>query len=205
MSSLFIDTSHGYKVGLLDEGFRWSDSFASKDGKSSASIHHQIQEMLTRSGVAIGEIKNLFIANGPGSYTGVRVGEGIGQVFEWQKVKTFSFHHFQIPFLSGVESGVFACPAFKGEYFFYQWERELSGSQELKSVDEIQSLLEKQKIYFSNDPLVEESDCSVEDTNNILTNKSEDVFPRVVELNLREEPFYFRKLKDEFKVAKKKS
>ena len=107
--------------------------------------------------------------------------------------------------MSGVKSGIFACPAFKGEYFVYKWENDLLGTKELKSADEIKKLLENQKVYFSNDPLIEESKCSVEDTNKLLTDKSYEIFSKICELGLREEPFYFRKLKDEFKVAKKKS
>ena len=123
MISLYIDTSMSLSIGILNENFNWLKYVNTEEVKSSGLIHHLINEHVSDCGFGIDSIAKIFVANGPGSYTGVRVGEGIGQIFEWQEIEKISFHHYQIPFFSGIEKGKFICSAFKGEFLIYTWDQ----------------------------------------------------------------------------------
>jgi len=195
--SLYLDTSSKLTIGILDYEYNWVEYSPSEDQKSSGVIHHRIDELIVKNHLKIKDFKKLFIINGPGSYTGVRVGEGLGQIFELEKIETFSFHHFQVPFLAGIIDGIFVCPAFKGEYFVYEWH---SNDHHRKLVSEVCA----DKIY--GDQIFSNQDCSkilsevdVKNTNEILFTESIKIFSSVVDLRLRTEPFYFRELNDEFK------
>ena len=205
MISLFLDTSHGYRLGFLDQDYNWLNYFENQDGKSSGIVHHQIQLLAIEINVDLKTITSLFIVNGPGSYTGVRVGEGIGQVFEWQNIDTFSFHHFQIPFLAGYNSGVFACSAFKDQYLVYKWHNN-SCQKCLLSLDNLKEVLRGEEFYFSNKSVVDidHSLIDIKDTGALLKKYGSEIFKKVKECNFREEPYYFRSIKDEFKLKEKK-
>src|SRR5690606_33604247 len=75
------------------------------------------------------ELNGLFVCNGPGSYTGIRLGEGIAQVFEMLNIPIYSFHHYKVPKLLGHESGQWSCHAFKGEIYNYLWDANSSEEQ----------------------------------------------------------------------------
>ena len=198
--SLLIDTSHGSNIGLLDFNFNWIEFSNDLESKSSGIIHHRLHELLTKNKARIEDLQNLFLINGPGSYTGVRVGEGIGQIFEWQNINTFSFHHFQIPYLGDVKEGIFICSAFKNEYFVYHWKDEIN-NQSLVSLEKLMESLKEHKEYYSYSKLegVEFASFDFIDTNEILRKNSIKILSKVFSSKLREKPFYFRKLSDEFK------
>ncbi len=204
MTSIFIDTSNNLTIGVLDSNFSWLSYELSNESKSSGVIHYKINEMLKLHESKAKDISKIFIANGPGSYTGVRVGEGLGQIFDWQGVETFSFHHYHVPELIGVNEGCFVCSAFKDEYFIYNWSK---GKQDKKLVSklELEASLENVSEYYSNHE-VDKNILSKNFNNTMeLINKNSDLlFTRVTDQKMRLAPFYFRELKDEFKKAEKK-
>ena len=205
MSSLFIDTSNHLSIGLLGDDFRWEKYTSTHDVKSSGVIHHLINELLSDCGKRVQDIGMIFLVNGPGSYTGVRVGEGIAQVFEWQKIETISFHHFQVPFFAGVSKGVFICSAFKGEFFIHSWNKSQT-NQKLMTKSDLEENTEICAIdqLYSNQA---ENDLSITNkiisTHDLIHDESQLVFSELAKLKIRLDPFYFRKLSDEFKREKK--
>ena len=84
---LFLDTTFGITVGLLDDQNEWLD-YSFVDGqKGSAVIHKIILDLLEKNNLSIKNVKALFQIAGPGSYTGMRVSDGISQIFDWQKFR----------------------------------------------------------------------------------------------------------------------
>ena len=84
---LFIDTTKDVTVGLVDNNFEWLEYEYFKDAKGSALIHKCIYEQLEKQNKTIDDLVGVLQVAGPGSYTGMRVSEGVSQIFDWQKLK----------------------------------------------------------------------------------------------------------------------
>jgi tRNA threonylcarbamoyladenosine biosynthesis protein TsaB len=147
------------------------------------------------------EVEEMFYIAGPGSYTGTRLGAGIGDLTEWSKIKTYSFYHFDIPYFLGIRKGHWFCKAFKNEIYLYSWNEEVNES---KLIDEniINEFLEKNggEMYSSEQMSV---NFSFQNTNHLLRENSEKIFRKIKELNLKKETFYFRTAENEFKLPPK--
>jgi tRNA threonylcarbamoyladenosine biosynthesis protein TsaB len=70
---LFIDTTYGITVGLLDSGYDWIDYQFIEGKKGSALIHKVIYDLVSKNNSSIKNIGQIFQVSGPGSYTGMRV------------------------------------------------------------------------------------------------------------------------------------
>jgi len=199
---LYIDTSEYLIVGLLDKEFSWVQIHENSIKKSSAIVHFLIYDLLSNHDLAIDDIENVFIANGPGSYTGVRVGEGIGQIFDWQKINVYSFCHYHVPSILGCLKGRWFCSAFKGEHFVASWENNERKEVLVKSTL-VADILYDENLYthFEDQDLFEKD---VDFTSDIIVEKSIVFFPLLIQQKFRSEPFYFRKAESEFKIGGKK-
>lgn len=194
MKSLYVDSSAGLVIGLMDENFKWMEYFDSQEKKPSEVIHTEIFKLLSKYNLKIEEI-NFFFSAGPGSYTGMRLGEGLAQILEWDHKNVFSFFHFDVPRFIGVESGSWVTNAFKGEVFIYHWNKNEVNKELVTSVgftvanpDLVYTLSQEQK-NFEN----------LKSTKDLVKNHSEILFKKVYEMKLREAPYYFRTLEQEFK------
>lgn len=198
MSYLYIDSSKHLVLGLLDENFSWTTFVEVKDIKTSAHLHKDIFEMLSKNNLEIENLKGIFIVSGPGSYTGVRVSEGFAQVLEWQKIPIYSFNHFQVPEILDEKSWAFVSKAFKGEFFIY----EKDGKTSLNKLEDFDRILDglNGKIYthFPEDL----PDGPTFFTSTVIKDNPEVIFSNVLKQNLRTSPFYYRPLEKEFKVSK---
>ena len=208
MYSLFVDTTNQLTFGLLTDKWVWKDYFHSSELRTSAvKIHALIFEMLKKHNLGMSDIGKIFFLNGPGSYTGVRVSEGMAQVFKWLSLETYSFYHQDVPVLLGYEKGAFYVNAFKGEVFTFEWGED----SEKNSLYAIGNLKDNKKIntpnkgfHFFIEPTELEKDLSLKNclyTTELLQEKSEILFPSVLKKELRKPPFYFRPLEKEFKPS----
>ena len=118
---LYLDTTHGIQLGLLNNQYDWIEINNLGELKSSAVIHAYINDLLVKYNQEILDISSLVYCAGPGSYTGMRVSEGIAQIFEMAQIKLYSFYHFEIPQIYGNQHGKWLDHAFKGEIFIYDW------------------------------------------------------------------------------------
>ena len=192
---LYLDTSHFLTLGVLDERFEWLEFKEKNQLQHSADIHNLIYETLDQCQLKAKNLKGLFVCNGPGSYTGIRLGEGIAQVFELLNVPIYSFHHFKVPKMLGFKSGQWSCHAFKGEIFNFVWD-------ETKEIDELISSADwkpLQRNVFSNQTEGPWIVGQFEMIANVIKKSSKEFFPQLLNLKLREEPYYFRPLDKEFK------
>ncbi|WP_417337330.1 hypothetical protein [Halobacteriovorax marinus] len=204
MAYLFIDTSDHLVLGLLDENYRWLDFVETEDKKSSASIHSHVYSLLEKRNLKIKEVQGLFQVAGPGSYTGMRISEGMAQVLEWQDIPIYSFYHFSVPFILGIERGAWVSKAFKGEIFLYEWrgekvEKSLHSEKDLGSLQEKLSP-ELGEFWTHFDGVIDQISRS---SAQLIKEKPEEVFSYVAESQLREKPFYYRSLENEFHVSNK--
>jgi tRNA threonylcarbamoyladenosine biosynthesis protein TsaB len=196
MHSLYVDSSAGLVIGLLDSEFRWVEYLDSKEKKPSEVIHYEIYNLVQKFNL---DLKNMyfFFSAGPGSYTGMRLGEGIAQVLAWDEKNVFSFHHFDVPRMTGIDKGYWVTNAFKGQVFIYNWdneagtaEKELVNSADFKIIDsELGFTLSAENKDFSH----------LKTTKDLIKNSSALIFKKVFEQKLREPPYYFRTLEEEFK------
>ncbi len=203
MPGLFIDTSDELIVGLISDDYNFLKQVNRGKIKTSKEIHKVIHDTLTEYDLVLDSIDFIFNISGPGSYTGMRVGEGISQLLEWQSVPTYSFNHFQIPYLLGEKEGVWISNAFKSEFFIYSWKDEEYSTKlvhEKDIVNQLDLLIGKKvNIFCKNNEKVLEG-IDFQDTSSLITERSEKLFSIVRKRNLRETPFYYRTAEKEFKI-----
>jgi len=192
--SLFIDTTSGLEIGLLDSNFLWLEYTSLKDLKPSEVIHHKIFELLKKYNLSISQIR-CFFSSGPGSYTGMRLSEGLAQVFEMSGMSVYSFYHFEVPKLIGIFKGFWATNAFKGQVFIYNWdentfEKELI-TKELLCINDanLGFTIDNTDINFS----------KLASTKELIKNQATKLFPELLKKNMRVGPYYFRTLDEEFR------
>ena len=92
---LYIDTTHSLLIGLMDGSYKFIEYIKLTEGKSGSIVHDQINMLLSKHEIGISGLCAIFVNNGPGSYTGVRVGEGIAKIFELDGGKVISFHEHE--------------------------------------------------------------------------------------------------------------
>ena len=194
MHSLYVDSTSGLVIGLLDSDFNWVEYLDTQEKKPSEVIHVEIYNLVKKYNLDLKKM-NFFFSAGPGSYTGMRLGEGIAQVLAWDSLNVFSFHHFDVPKMIGVPKGFWVTNAFKGQVFIYNWdgdktEKELVNSADFKIVDvELGYTLSSEVKDFGH----------LKTTKDLIKNQSQQIFSKVHKEKIREAPYYFRTLEEEFK------
>ncbi len=202
---LYMDTSDHLVVGLLNESFDWVDFLELEGAKNSGRIHAAVYDMLKKAGLEARNIKAIFQNAGPGSYTGMRVSEGISQIFEWQGIPVYSFFHFEVPSFLEIESGKWLAKAFKGEFFIFTWNK---GNEERVLIDLAASkeAIKEQKVYCHfrkslEKDFAEELSTFVE-TGELIKTQGAKIFSLVLSKARRLSPYYFRTIDQEFKVPR---
>lgn len=200
MKSLYLDTSEGLKLGLLNEELNWIDFLDLETRRTSDVVHSQIVNILEKYNLSISDIDSVFLMAGPGSYTGMRVAEGIAQVLEMEGKQIFSFHSFRIPQFLGLENYRWVYPAFKGEIHI----RSSNGTTELLLKEDFQRLVAEndQFTYITHGANEVSEYCQIDTTKN-LSDTPEIILKSVRDQDLRDRPFYFRPADVEFKKSSK--
>jgi len=201
-TSLYIDSSEHLVLGLLNKELKWIDFLDTKERKGSGILHGLLHELLEKQNVSFKDIDKVFFTAGPGSYTGMRLGEGMCQVLEMEAIQINSFYHFEVPFLLGEQSGVWISKAFKKEIFVYQWDGDKS---ETGLIPE-DSLEESLKTWKSESLPVFTHFAGIIDqeltsTSDMIHEQSDKLFKAVSELNERKSPYYYRTDEKEFRVS----
>lgn len=194
MHYIYVDVTSGLILGLLDASFNWVVYKESNEKKPSEIIHHEIHELISTNKVDKNNLE-YFFSSGPGSYTGMRLGEGIAQILEWNKSTVYSFHQFEVPQLMGIQKGFWMTNAFKGQLFIYNWDGENSNIELLNTAD----------VSVTDSNLGYTLSQDNELFKNLITSKSmiakepAKFFKKIKELKMRKQPYYFRTLEEEFK------
>lgn len=195
---LFLDSSSYIQVGILDKELSWIHHEIVPNRKGSQILHSVIYSCLKENDLKISDIKTIFLGNGPGSYTGIRVAEGICQVLEVGGAEVFSFYHFEVPAFCGIQDYDFFSEAFKGEVFFYKRRGENSDISLIKeeSFTDRDDSIENQ--FSLQGEILEESLDSVYD---LFKSNSSKIFSQVLERRERKPPYYYRSVESEFKPS----
>lgn len=191
MHFLYIDSTNGLTIGLLDKDYNWLHLENLEEKKPSEVVHKKIHNLCEKFQVDIKQ-SSLIIAAGPGSYTGMRLGEGIAHILKIAGIKIYSFYHFEVPKLIGIESGRFVTNAFKGQYFIYDWSKDsqsnfLMNAEDLNLSQEVFIILED--LNFKNG----------KSTKKLIAENSKVLFESVVKRDLYLNSYYFRAIDEEFK------
>lgn len=195
--NVYVDTSASVNILLLDKNYNYIDQVVETNRRSGSSLQSLIFNMLDSIKTDISSVEEWFFCAGPGSYTGVRISEGFSQVLELEGKTVYSFFSYQIPQLTGVESGRWIAKAFRGEFFVYSWngssnEALLINENELKK-------FETQPFYFHVECPKPDLDVSkLTDTNKLIRNNTSVVFKIIKERKIRVQPMYYRAPELEF-------
>jgi tRNA threonylcarbamoyladenosine biosynthesis protein TsaB len=191
---LFIDTSQNITIGLLNKDLTWVDYQYLISKKSSAELHYLIYGMLKKENIDVMDITGLIYCAGPGSYTGMRISEGLSNIFDWSSINVNSFYHFELPQICGIEAGVWASKAFKGEYFLYKWDKS-SSDKTLIPESDLENQIGSHEIFFGHEPFMEKSGKLSMD---LIKDNPEVIFKHVLDNDICEPLYYYRPLEQEF-------
>lgn len=202
---LYIDSSEYLTLGLLDSEYQWVDTVQISAKKNAEIFHSELYEMLKRAGTRLEKIETAFHCAGPGSYTGMRLSDGICQVLDWRGIAVYSFYHFEVPQLIGIDRGVWLSEAFKGELFCYEWNlgestTSLVGKDGRGTEDIVGSYYATHEFVFTHYP-VEGFDC--EYTADLIRRKASLLFEDVEKKKMKRSPYYYRPLEKEFKQTQR--
>jgi len=196
--SLFLDTSSFIQIGLLNEDQEWAAYELIKNKKGSQVLHSLIYELLIKHNLSIKDIKRLIVANGPGSYTGIRLAEGFAQILELENIEVINFYHYEAPFFAGKNNYGFVANAFKGETFSYTFNATEEETMKLLSSEEFDNFKSSEEIYHIGE---EVNGKSFQSLYRLYEDEPSRIFSKVIQREARTEPFYFRPLEKEFKPS----
>ncbi|MEI8346970.1 MAG: hypothetical protein WCG27_05860 [Pseudomonadota bacterium] len=209
MSYLYLDTTDHLIVGLLTDDYSWCEFNETPDTKTSHLMYPLIVEILKRHKLEPQELSGLIHVSGPGSYTGMRLSEGMAQIFSWQGIPCRSFYHFEIPQLLAEKEGCWVAKAYKGEYFLCYWgPEEVDNREELIDREKLISKLIELKnnnipvyTHFLSSLNLDKNgpEFFIQETGTMLKNKSKEIFAQMETDWPRHRPFYFRVLEQEFR------
>ena len=209
MIKLFIDTSYDVFVGLLDSKGSWANKTILKGQKASQIIQKEIYQLLQNKNLSVKDIDTVITSSGPGFYTGMRVSEGLADVFKLKKINHLSYYNFSIPAWYGHAKGLWMTKAYRGEYFFYLWDNEKSEKFLLKDTELAVHLDEWKKL---NVPFFIHQESAIDDklkalvsnyqqTIDFIENDPSILFKKLISLNIEEPSYYFRAPEDEFRPS----
>ncbi len=197
---LFLDTSHqDVIVGLLDEHFRWIEYKKLLTKKPSEVLHGALYEVTEKHRLKLKSVTAVFASAGPGSYTGMRLSEGIVQVIAMLNKPIYSFYHFEVPKFFENKNFQWWSNAFKGEYFCYRYK---NGNEEIMhfSKEGFQWGKEKSMSLENFSEEVAFLDLGCRSCIQEIYERPHDFFEMVKNRNLKFQPYYYRSIDEEFKI-----
>lgn len=193
---LYVDSTTNLTIGLINTDFSLVDYKYIEAKKSSLIIQSETFNILQARDLKLLEISGIIYCAGPGSYTGMRVSQGLVDICESAGIKVYSFYHFEVPRLLGIKSGGFWADAFKKEYFWTSWVDE-DQTIELISSDQLEKKKENtQKVFCAHQ---KEARDELQ-THKLIESNAKDFFKTVIESNHRVPLYYYRPLEKEFRT-----
>lgn len=155
---LFIDTTTSYPVVAVSDGCNIKDIYNSKiDSDISVSIFSIIDNMFKKLNITPKDIKTIMVSNGPGSFTGTRIGVTIAKVYGYSfNIKVIPVSSLEVLATTKVDYDYIVpiIDARRGYVFGGIYDNELNSilNDSYISLEELNShLADKSFIYVSND------------------------------------------------------
>lgn len=200
---LYLDTTEKLIIGILDKEFQWLDYFEEDIRSASSRLQGILHDNISRVGKTLEDVKGVFQASGPGSYTGMRVSEGFSQILDWHGYPVYSFYHFEVPRLLGVKKGTWNANAYKGDVFLYHWDEDHEDYELIKIHQVKESEGSHLYTHFHKEPFEMIDDKNL--TSQMILDNSKIFFDILKSENMRCEPYYYRPIEVEFtKPTRKK-
>lgn len=196
---LFLDSSKFIQIGILNNNFKWKELEVVQNKKGAQVIHTVIYDFLSNNGIQLDEINHIFLANGPGSYTGVRVAEGLCQILEIESTPVFTFFHYEAPYFCNVNNYTFYSEAFKDEVFVYDFRDEKIMNKLVPKSSLEESYIATQANYGLTDNI---HSYPLQNVYELYKCHPEMIFKKVRERGERQPPFYYRSAENEFSPKK---
>lgn len=114
MKALAIDTSN-YTLGIavLNSGSVVGEFITNLKKNHSVRAMPAIEELLKECGITPAELEKVIVANGPGSYTGVRIGVTIAKTLAWSlNIPAVPVSSLEVLAANGRFFNGFICPLF---------------------------------------------------------------------------------------------
>lgn len=206
MASLFIDSTYDITLGILNDAQEWSSFQRFSGQKSSAVLQRETHRLLQEAGVKPRELKHVFTLAGPGFYTGLRLSEGVADVFTFVGIPHFSFLSYDIPGMLGIKSGTWMTKAYRGEVFFHEWDQSSSKNILIPEKELAQKVatVDKSSFYIHSDSALDEISRNLVpfaiSSHHLLQQKPKEIFNQVLSKKMKVDSFYFRAPEDEFRV-----
>lgn len=120
MKTLFLDTSSFLvNVTILDGDTILYSHTEKNDNKLSDRIFDIIEDCFSNSSVRGRDIKRVFVVNGPGSFTGIRIGLTIAKTMAWAlKIPVFKVSTLEL-MLSGAHEDAIALIKDRNDFVYY--------------------------------------------------------------------------------------
>lgn len=191
---LFLDTTHLLRLGLFDlNKNEWVDYKLIDTKKTSDCIHYEIHQLCNHHNITPIAIEEILYCAGPGTYTGMRVAEGIANIFELQGTKIFSFFQFEVPFLLDLKNMVWVANAYKGELFLCDYHSDRYSSTLIKK-DEFKR--DSGKVYYG---IEDDIEGPLINTPHLFYENASLLIPLLRKRGSRQDLFYYRSIESEFK------
>ncbi len=195
---LFLDTSAFIQVGLLDEGLNWIHHEVVQNRKGSQLIHKVIYDCMKDFQITFKDIKAIILGNGPGSYTGIRIGEGVAQILALEGIKIYSFYHYEVPHFCSIENYSFYEKAFKGEVFEYKHTKDKVEDRLISEETFSELDFSDEHIYHLTGELLDQAMNSLY---SLFKKFPNEIFSKIINRGTHCPPYYFRPLEKEFRVS----
>jgi len=203
---LFIDTTTSYPVVAVSDGCNIKDIYNSKiDSDISVSIFSIIEDMFKKLEITPKDIKTIMVANGPGSFTGTRIGVTIAKVYGYSfNLKVIPVSSLELLATTSVETEyvVPMIDARRGYVFAGIYDNNLNVIKEdsyISLEDLNNELLNKNYTFISNDEFDFETMNSKINLEKLLLKHMDDEGVNVHSLN----PNYLKKTEAEEKLNDK--
>ena len=205
MSVLFVDTTYDISLGILDDECRWVEFRRHIGQRASILLQKEANQLFQDHGIVPHELKAVVTVAGPGFYTGLRLSEGLADVFEFFGIPHYSFLSYELPFLCGHKQGVWFTKAYRGEYFFHHWEGLNLKSVLVPAKDLVTYLADLDEVFIHSESALDEMSLTFikkfVSTNELIKNQPRKIFAEVLQNKSKRESFYFRAPEDEFRVS----